>query len=71
LKTSEFRCINTVKTKNQRMTNCGAFIGTVIHKKRVVLTCRVCKQQYAIVGDNLEIKRLLDADVRFTEKAEV
>ena len=70
MKTSEFRCINTVETKNHRMTNCGAFLGTVVHKKRVVLTCRVCKQQYAIVGDNLEIKKLVDTNFRLTPKKE-
>jgi len=71
LKTSELRCINTVETKNQRMTNCGAFLGTVIHKSRVVITCRVCKQQYAIVGENLEIKRLVDTNIKLTTKEEV
>lgn len=71
MKTSELRCINTVKTKNQRMTNCGSFLGTVIHKNRVVITCRTCKQQYAIVGENLEIKKLVDTNVKLTIKEEV
>lgn len=73
MKTSELRCINEVETKNQRMTKCGSYLGTVVHKNRVVITCRTkgCKQQYAIVGENLEIKKLIDADVRFAEKVEV
>lgn len=71
MKTSELRCINQVETKNQRMTDCGHYLGTVVHSKRVVITCRVCKQQYAIVGDNLKIKRLIDTDIRLTNKVEV
>jgi len=71
LKISEFRCINSVETKNQRMTDCGRFLGTVVHQKRVVITCPSCKQQYAIVGDNLEIKRLVDTNFRLPTIKEV
>lgn len=71
LKTSELRCINEVRAKSQRIVTCGHFLGTVIHSKRVILTCRECKQQYAIVGDNLEIKKLMDADIRLTNTVEV
>ena len=53
------------------MTACGHYLGTVVHSERVVITCRVCKQQYAIVGDNLKIKRLIDTDIRLTNTVEV
>ena len=53
------------------MTDCGHYLGTVVHSERVVITGRVCKQQYAIVGDNLKIKRLIDTDIRLTNTVEV
>lgn len=71
MKTSEFRCINKVETKSQRTATCLAYLGTVIHKNRVIITCRKCKAKYAIVGDNLEIKRIVDTDIRLALKVEV